>query len=29
LETSLQVAVERRADGVIVLRRSAAAGAPR
>jgi len=29
LETSLHVAVERRADGVIVLRRSAAAGAPR
>ena len=28
-ETSLHVAVERRADGVIVLRRSAAAGAPR
>jgi len=25
----LHVAVERRADGVIVLRRSAAAGAPR
>ena len=29
LETSFQVAVERRADGVIVLRRSAAADAPR
>ena len=29
LETSFQVAVERRADGVIVLRRSAAAGVPR